>query len=130
LKLFYSLVAAGALLAASASAQVWPKPTTSGNFSVRGPVLINSASTIAAAPVRDTSAALDVILQATAMVTTTITLGLDNGIVVSTVTVVPSPTQPVSLHFAGPINFQNIKVNPTGVGSTNANVLATIVQSK
>ncbi|MCS3689383.1 hypothetical protein ABIF07_003591 [Bradyrhizobium elkanii] len=53
MKLLYSLLAAGALLAGVANAQTWPTPTTSGNFSVRK-ASITSASTITAAPVRDT----------------------------------------------------------------------------
>jgi len=73
---------------------------------------------------------MDIILQATASVTTVITTALDNGIVVSTVTVIPSNTQPQTVHFSGPINFQNVKVNPTGIGSGSANISATIVQSK
>jgi len=65
LKLFYSLVAAGALLATSVSAQTWPKPAESGKFSYRSVSQINSGAAPTAAPPRDASAALDVLVTST-----------------------------------------------------------------
>ncbi|MDN3273380.1 hypothetical protein QWJ07_03935 [Frankia sp. RB7] len=128
MKKLFSLVGLGALLAAAANAQTWPVPTTSGNFSVRK-ASITSATVIAAAPVRDTSSRLSLVMQgATAPITATITVGLTNGDMVSTSTVlVPSATALV-VDFTAPINFQNVKVSPSTIGTDTLKV--NIVQSK
>jgi hypothetical protein len=113
LKLFYSLIAAGALLAASASAQVWPKPDTSGNFAVRSAPTIASQTAITPAPVRgDTSAALDVLMAASVPISVTLVQKLSNGLTVST-SQVAVDTTPRSYHFAAPLNFQTIAASPT-----------------
>lgn len=127
MKLFYSLFAVAALLATSANAQVWPKPVTSGNFSVRSAPTITSATVITDAPVRDTSSAMDLLLTASTTTTITLVYKLDSGLIVSTSTVVANAT-PQTVHLNAPLNFQKVAVSPTTIG--NATVSATLIQSK
>jgi hypothetical protein len=120
--------AAGALLAASANVQVWPKPTTSGNFSARSAPTINSSTAITPAPVRDTSAALDVLVTASAPTSMTLVQKLDNGLIVSASSV-PVDTAPRTYRFVAPLGFQSIAISST-TSFTTVIASATIIQSK
>jgi hypothetical protein len=114
LKLFYSLVAAGALLATSVSAQTWPKPAESGKFSYRSVSQINSGAAPTAAPPRDASAALDVLVTSTNG-TTGLTLleysdnGDQPGLLVSGASITATLT-PQTVHMPAPQNFQWLKL--------------------
>jgi hypothetical protein len=109
------------------------EPTASGNFSVRSASQINSGTTPAAVPLRDTSAYLDVLVtSANGDTGLTLLQYLDNngsvGLLVSSTTVTASST-PKTVRIAAPQNFQWLKVSST-VAITNTLASATLIQSK
>ncbi len=119
-----SLLVGLVLLASGALAQTYTDvgPKGDDHFSAKRATM-TSATTPSAEPVKDTGQNLSVILQGTtAPITATVIFALANGDEVSRVTVLATSSTSLRYNIPAPLDFQNVKVSATTIGTDTLKV--------